>query len=236
MTAPLNPQETTLLQMIEPLESSEVPRDGGYSLAFAREQIKARRLRMAPGVPDEGIMSPKEYARRRAEENAARRFRLMAEGIEQTLREEKVKLDKEAISAASAETSIEETIARLTEEAAREIIENSSRIPTKLIIVAVCATYNASRIDIMSARRAATIVRPRQVAMYLAKTFTALSYPQIGQCMGGRDHTTVLHGVRKIVALLERDENLRGRISECVRRLAVLVSRDETIAQRNVQR
>ena len=61
----------------------------------------------------------------------------------------------------------------------------------------------------MSARRTANVVRPRQVAMYLSKVMTLRSLPEIGRRFGGRDHTTVLHAVRKIEGLTGSDEALR---------------------------
>src|ERR1700689_204834 len=67
----------------------------------------------------------------------------------------------------------------------------------------VARQYNVSRADLLSSRRTANVVRPRQVAMYLAKVLTLRSLPEIGRRFGGRDHTTVLHAVRKI-------ENLAG--------------------------
>jgi DnaA-like protein len=68
------------------------------------------------------------------------------------------------------------------------------------IIGAVCRKYQVSRGDLLSARRPAYIVRPRHIAMYLARELTFRSMPYIGRQMGDRDHTTVLHGVRKITA------------------------------------
>ena len=62
----------------------------------------------------------------------------------------------------------------------------------------VARQYNVSRADLLSSRRTANVVRPRQVAMYLAKILTLRSLPEIGRRFGGRDHTTVLHAVRKI--------------------------------------
>ena len=58
--------------------------------------------------------------------------------------------------------------------------------------------YNVSRSDILSERRTAAVVQPRQIAMYLSKVLTLRSLPEIGRRFGGRDHTTVLHAVRKI--------------------------------------
>ena len=65
---------------------------------------------------------------------------------------------------------------------------------------AVCKHYDVKMVDLLSPRRTADIVKPRQVAMYLAKELTPHSLPQLGRRFGGRDHTTVLHAVRKIPA------------------------------------
>ena len=80
----------------------------------------------------------------------------------------------------------------------------------------VARQYNVSRSDLLSSRRTANVVRPRQVAMYLAKTLTLRSLPEIGRRFGGRDHTTVLHAVRKIEALVGQGYRAvrRGRVAE----------------------
>jgi chromosomal replication initiator protein len=72
--------------------------------------------------------------------------------------------------------------------------------------------FNVSRGDLLSARRTANVVRPRQIAMYLAKTLTLRSLPEIGRRFGGRDHTTVLHAVRKIEALIATEAALAAQI------------------------
>jgi chromosomal replication initiator protein len=76
----------------------------------------------------------------------------------------------------------------------------------------VARQYNVSRSDLLSARRTANVVRPRQIAMYLAKTLTLRSLPEIGRRFGGRDHTTVLHAVRKIENLIGNDTTLAAEI------------------------
>jgi chromosomal replication initiator protein len=76
----------------------------------------------------------------------------------------------------------------------------------------VASHYNVSRADILSSRRTANVVRPRQIAMYLAKMLTLRSLPEIGRRFGGRDHTTVLHAVRKIEDLAGRDGMLLDEI------------------------
>jgi len=80
---------------------------------------------------------------------------------------------------------------------------------------AVIAFYpKVTLIDLKSARRTAEVVQPRQIAMYLVKTLTTRSLPDIGRRFGGRDHTTVLHAVRKIERLCETDPVLAARLEE----------------------
>jgi chromosomal replication initiator protein len=83
----------------------------------------------------------------------------------------------------------------------------------------VARQYNVSRADLLSSRRTANVVRPRQVAMYLAKVLTLRSLPEIGRRFGGRDHTTVLHAVRKIEALTGNDTSFAEEIEGLKRQL-----------------
>jgi chromosomal replication initiator protein len=82
----------------------------------------------------------------------------------------------------------------------------------------VARHYNVSRQELVSNRRTRVIVKPRQVAMYLSKTMTPRSFPEIGRRFGGRDHTTVLHAVRKIEEMIAADQKLSHEI-ELLRRL-----------------
>ncbi|WP_246727885.1 chromosomal replication initiator protein DnaA [Chelativorans sp. Marseille-P2723] len=82
----------------------------------------------------------------------------------------------------------------------------------------VARHYNVSRTELLSNRRTRSIVKPRQVAMYLAKMLTPRSLPEIGRRFGGRDHTTVLHAVRKIEGLSGDDTQLAQEI-ELLKRL-----------------
>lgn len=63
---------------------------------------------------------------------------------------------------------------------------------------ACCAYFGVTSIDILSQRRAPSIVWPRQVGMYLARNLTPRSLPQIGNLFGGRDHSTVIHAIRRV--------------------------------------
>jgi chromosomal replication initiator protein len=82
----------------------------------------------------------------------------------------------------------------------------------------VARHYNVSKTELLSNRRTRTIVKPRQVAMYLSKVMTPRSLPEIGRRFGGRDHTTVLHAVRKIEGLSSADNTLAQEL-ELLRRL-----------------
>lgn len=74
-----------------------------------------------------------------------------------------------------------------------------------------CAKYyGVSRSDIISARRTAAVVRPRQVGYYLSKVLTLKSLPEIGRRFGGRDHTSALSGIRKIERLRKTDQELEA--------------------------
>ncbi|QLF69179.1 chromosomal replication initiator protein DnaA [Peteryoungia desertarenae] len=82
----------------------------------------------------------------------------------------------------------------------------------------VARHYNVSRQELVSNRRTRVIVKPRQIAMYLSKTLTPRSFPEIGRRFGGRDHTTVLHAVRKIEELIGEDTKLSHEV-ELLKRL-----------------
>ncbi len=92
------------------------------------------------------------------------------------------------------------------------------RVKIEDIQKVVARHYNVSRTELLSNRRTRTIVKPRQVAMYLSKVLTPRSLPEIGRRFGGRDHTTVLHAVRKIESEFEGDNTLSQEI-ELLKRL-----------------
>jgi hypothetical protein len=83
----------------------------------------------------------------------------------------------------------------------------------KQIIKETASAHQMGVADMLSQSRRREYVLPRQIAMYLAKTMTDQSLPEIGRRMGGRDHTTILHGVRKIRALLDTDRMVAARVA-----------------------
>jgi chromosomal replication initiator protein len=109
----------------------------------------------------------------------------------------------------------------MAEHEVRDLIrpQEPRRVKIEDIQRVVARQYNVSRADLLSSRRTANVVRPRQVAMYLAKTLTLRSLPEIGRRFGGRDHTTVLHAVRKIENLVNNDVTLAEEIELLKRQL-----------------
>jgi chromosomal replication initiator protein len=110
-----------------------------------------------------------------------------------------------------------ETAEREMRDLIRPVEPKRARIEDVQRVVA--RQYNVSRADLLCSRRTANVVRPRQVAMYLAKILTLRSLPEIGRHFGGRDHTTVLHAVRKIEARRSNDPVLAEEIEVLKRQL-----------------
>ncbi len=79
--------------------------------------------------------------------------------------------------------------------------------------------FSLKQADLLSERRTRSVARPRQVAMWLCKQHTTRSYPDIGRRFGGRDHTTVLHAVKKIEELLQSDEQIARDVEALTRKL-----------------
>jgi chromosomal replication initiator protein len=100
------------------------------------------------------------------------------------------------------------------EIAIRDLVRSHEprRVKIEDIQKLVASHYSVTRADILSSRRTAAVVKPRQIAMYLAKTLTLRSLPEIGRRFGGRDHTTVLHAVRKIEGLSHADRTLNDEL------------------------
>lgn len=103
--------------------------------------------------------------------------------------------------------------APITLESTQEVLQDLLRAHDRRITIdeiqrKVAEHYNLKLTDMHSSRRARNVARPRQIAMYLAKQLTARSLPEIGRKFGGRDHTTVMHAVRKVEELIEQDAQI----------------------------
>lgn len=105
----------------------------------------------------------------------------------------------------------------ITTDSAQEVLRdllrsNDKRLTAEDIQQHVCEFYRVKLADMLSASRQKSIVVPRQVAMYLCKQLITLSMPDIGRRFGGRDHTTVLHTIRKIQADIKENPELARQI------------------------
>ena len=94
------------------------------------------------------------------------------------------------------------------------LLVNEKNISINFIQEQVSSFFNLKLSDMTSSRRSINIARPRQIAMYICKAITSFSYPEIGKAFGGKDHTTVMHAVKKIEALLLVDQKLKKQLSE----------------------
>uniref|UniRef100_UPI0035CBE5E7 chromosomal replication initiator protein DnaA n=1 Tax=uncultured Sphingomonas sp. TaxID=158754 RepID=UPI0035CBE5E7 len=93
------------------------------------------------------------------------------------------------------------------------------RVTIDEIQKAVSAHFELKPVDLVSARRAVVVARPRQIAMYLAKRLTTRSLPEIGRKFGGRDHSTVIHAVRRIEELRDVDREIDTAVRVLLREL-----------------
>ena len=101
----------------------------------------------------------------------------------------------------------------LAREALKDLLSIQNRqVGVENIQKTVADFYKIKVADMYSKKRPASIARPRQIAMYLAKEMTQKSLPEIGELFGGRDHTTVLHGVRKIAAERQKNTELNQQL------------------------
>ncbi|HKK30700.1 MAG TPA: chromosomal replication initiator protein DnaA [Alphaproteobacteria bacterium] len=107
-----------------------------------------------------------------------------------------------------------------TQDLLRDVLRaNDRRVTIEDIQRRVAEHYNIRLADMASPRRARAVARPRQIAMYLAKQLTTRSLPEIGRKFGGRDHTTVMHAVRKVDELRSSDQLLQEDLDRLRRSL-----------------
>jgi len=108
----------------------------------------------------------------------------------------------------------------ITLECARNILSllmkstEGRRITPEIIIASVGDSYGVSSEDILSKKRSRDIALPRQIAMYLCREMTQLSTTNIGRALGGRDHTTVMHGCEKIAEEMRKDFSFKRKVEE----------------------
>jgi chromosomal replication initiator protein len=106
-------------------------------------------------------------------------------------------------------------------DALRDLLALQDKLVTIENIQKTVADYYKIKVaDILSKRRSRSVARPRQVAMALAKELTNHSLPEIGNAFGGRDHTTVIHAVRKVVQLRNESHDIKEDYKNLIRTLS----------------
>ena len=160
--------------------------DSGLTVAIEPPELEMRVAILINKAQAEGIVMPEEVA-----------F-FVAKNVRSNVRELEGALRKILAYSRFNQKEISILLAR---EALRDLLSIQNRqISVENIQKTVADYYKIKIADMYSKKRPASIARPRQIAMYLAKELTQKSLPEIGELFGGRDHTTVLHAVRKIGA------------------------------------
>lgn len=163
--------------------------DEELRLAILRARVEASKKRQPSFIVPENVLL---YVARTIDTNG----RDLEGAVNRLLA--RVTLTGAALTVESAELAIRDLVR--TRDPKKVKIEDIQKL--------VANHYNVSRADLLSSRRTAAVVRPRQIAMFLSKILTPRSLPEIGRRFGGRDHTTVLHAVRKIEGLSSTDKSL----------------------------
>jgi chromosomal replication initiator protein len=108
---------------------------------------------------------------------------------------------------------------QLVESALADLLPRRKEIQQEDIVRTVADTFGLTMQRILSRDRSREVALPRQIAMYLLREDANFSLPQIGNALGGRDHTTILYGCEKVADMLERDDRLRRRVVEIRKQL-----------------
>jgi chromosomal replication initiator protein len=114
---------------------------------------------------------------------------------------------------------------RLVNTALADLLPKQGSLEPAQVLETVTSEYKISMTQLLGRDRSQEISLPRQVAMYLLREDVSLSLPQIGETLGGRDHTTIMHGCEKIADLIERDDRLRRQVIHIRERLYGAASR-----------
>lgn len=172
--------------------------DAGLTVAIEPPELEMRVAILIKKAAQEGIDMPEDVA-----------F-FVAKNVRANVRELEGALRKVLAFARFSHKDITINLAR---EALKDLLSIQNRqISVENIQKTVADFYKIKVADMYSKKRPASIARPRQIAMYLAKELTQKSLPEIGELFGGRDHTTVLHAVRKISGERGKDTELNQQL------------------------
>ncbi len=180
------------------LEADVHPTDFELRLSILQAKVEAaaREGRAAARIPDEVL-------------------RYLAQKIVTNVRELEGAYTKLALLAEASGEPV--TVERARDFLADILRTHDRKITVEEIQKRVADFYNVRHVDMLSPRRARAVARPRQIAMYFAKKLTTRSLPEIGRRFGGRDHTTVIHAIRRIEELRATDSTLDDELTRLQR-------------------
>lgn len=146
-------------------------------------------------------------------------IKYIATNIKSNIRELEGALNKVM---ASARLNKKELTISLAEDALKDVIypDQVKEITPALIVDVVCEHFNVSKDDITSKKRNSEYVLPRQIIMYLCREMTDSSLQSIGKLLSKKDHTTVIHGIKKIEDKIKTDEELKNKIDTIKKKLS----------------
>jgi chromosomal replication initiator protein len=113
------------------------------------------------------------------------------------------------------------------------LIPHRGKITLEIILYVVCRHFEISRQHLVSPYRKLGLVQARRIAIWLCKEMTTLSYPQIGQRIGRRDHTTIMHGYRHICAQIRSDDTLWHLLNELKEQVHALVAKRDSYGSKD---
>jgi chromosomal replication initiator protein len=108
---------------------------------------------------------------------------------------------------------------QLVESVLVDMLPRKTQVEPEEVVRKVAETFGVAMDRMLGRDRSREVALPRQIAMYLLRQEANISLPQIGDALGGRDHTTIMYGCDKIADLLERDDRLRRQVIEIRERL-----------------
>jgi chromosomal replication initiator protein len=141
---------------------------------------------------------------------------LIARRVQSNIRELEGALTRVA---AFADLSGQPMTENLVDVALADLLPHRSQLDPDMVVSQVADAFGLTEEDMHGRSRAHDIALPRQIAMFLLREEANCSLPQIGDTLGGRDHTTVMYGCEKVADLLERDESMRRRVQQIKERL-----------------
>jgi chromosomal replication initiator protein len=101
---------------------------------------------------------------------------------------------------------------QLVHTALADMLPNRTHLESSQVLEVVASEFGISMDELLGRSRSRDVALPRQVAMYLMREEANASLPQIGEALGGRDHTTVMYACEKVADMIERDDRLRRKI------------------------